>query len=101
MAKKFFKNCPEIKKRCLWRAQLWTQSYYVETIGNPSEEMISKLLENQLWNWMERTPALSCQALLKLARLRKKFLNSCPAKLRLLNPKQHSHRFSRGYCFAT
>ena len=41
-AREFFKLYLEIKKRYLWEGKLWTQSYFVETIGNGSEETIRK-----------------------------------------------------------
>jgi putative transposase len=39
---------PEIKKRYFWGGKLWTQSYFVETIGNANEETIRKHVQNQL-----------------------------------------------------
>ena len=39
---------PDIKKRYFWGGKLWTQSYYVETIGNMTEESIRKYVQNQL-----------------------------------------------------
>jgi putative transposase len=39
---------PEIKKRYFWGGKLWTQSYFVETIGNANEETIRKNVQNQL-----------------------------------------------------
>jgi putative transposase len=47
-ARAFFKRYPDIKKRYFWGGKLWTQSYFVETIGNANEEMIRKHLQNQL-----------------------------------------------------
>ena len=32
-AREFFRHYPEIKKRYFWGGKLWTQSYFVETIG--------------------------------------------------------------------
>lgn len=37
---------PELKQK-LWKGHLWTNSYYVETIGSTSEENIRKYIENQ------------------------------------------------------
>jgi putative transposase len=37
-AKEFFKLYPKIKERYFWGGKLWTQSYFVETIGNANEE---------------------------------------------------------------
>jgi len=45
---KFFKLYPDIKRRYFWGGKLWTQSYFVETIGNASEEVIRQYVQNQL-----------------------------------------------------
>jgi putative transposase len=47
-AREFFKLYPEIKKRYFWVGKLWTQSYFVETIGNANEEKIRIYVQNQL-----------------------------------------------------
>jgi len=47
-AREFFKIFPDIKKRYFWGGKLWTQSYYVETIGAATEESIRKYVQNQL-----------------------------------------------------
>ena len=47
-AREFFKMYPEIKKRYFWGGKLWTQSFFVETIGNANEETIRKYVQNQL-----------------------------------------------------
>tara|TARA_R110002153_G_scaffold141705_1_gene292835 strand:- start:720 stop:1058 length:339 start_codon:yes stop_codon:yes gene_type:complete len=47
-AREFFKLYPDIKKRHFWGGKLWTQSYFVETIGNVNEETIRKYVQNQL-----------------------------------------------------
>ena len=47
-AREFFKMFPDIKKRYFWGGKLWTQSYYVETIGDATEESIRKYVQNQL-----------------------------------------------------
>ena len=44
----FFKLHPEIKKKYFWGGQLWTQSFFVETIGNANEQTIRKYVQNQL-----------------------------------------------------
>lgn len=46
--RQFFKLHPEIKRKCFWGGKLWTQSYFVETIGNANEETIRKYVQNQL-----------------------------------------------------
>ncbi len=47
-ARQFFKRYPEVKKRHFWGGKLWTQSYFVETIGNADEETIRKYVQEQL-----------------------------------------------------
>ena len=47
-AREFFKIFPDIKKQYFWSGKLWTQSYYVETIGASTEESIRKYVQNQL-----------------------------------------------------
>ncbi|MDP2194086.1 MAG: transposase [Alphaproteobacteria bacterium] len=44
----FFKMYPEIRKKYFWGVKLWTQSYFVETIGNANEATIRKYVQNQL-----------------------------------------------------
>ncbi len=47
-ARLFFKMYPEIKKKYFWGGKLWTQSYFVETVGNATEEVIRQYVRNQL-----------------------------------------------------
>ncbi|EDQ00702.1 hypothetical transposase [Shewanella benthica KT99] len=47
-AREFFKCYPDIKRRYFWGGKLWTQSYFVETIGNANEEAIREYVQNQL-----------------------------------------------------
>ncbi len=47
-AREFFRLHPEVKKKYFWGDKLWTQSYFVETIGNASEEVIRKYVQDQL-----------------------------------------------------
>jgi putative transposase len=47
-AREFFRRYPEIKKRYFWGGKLWTQSYFVETIGNANEEVIRTYVQSQL-----------------------------------------------------
>ena len=39
---------PDIKRRYFWGGKLWTQSYFVETIGNVNDEVIRKYVQEQL-----------------------------------------------------
>ena len=47
-ARYFFKQHPEIKRKYFWGGKLWTQSYFVETIGNANEDVIRQYVRNQL-----------------------------------------------------
>lgn len=47
-AREFFRRYPDIKKRYFWGGKLWTQSYFVETIGNANDEVIRKYVQEQL-----------------------------------------------------
>ena len=47
-AREFFRRYPEIKRQYFWGGKLWTQSYFVETIGNADEKTIRKYVQNQL-----------------------------------------------------
>lgn len=47
-AREFFRLHPEIKRKYFWGGKLWTQSYFVETIGNASEEVIRQYVQDQL-----------------------------------------------------
>ncbi|MEX0939864.1 MAG: IS200/IS605 family transposase [Candidatus Babeliales bacterium] len=47
-ARNFFKLYPEIRKKYFWGGKLWTQSFFVETIGNANDEVIRKYVRNQL-----------------------------------------------------
>jgi putative transposase len=47
-ARHFFKLYPEIKKKYFWGGKLWTQSFFVETIGNTNDEVIRKYVRAQL-----------------------------------------------------
>ena len=44
----FFKLSPEIRKKYFWGGKLWTQSFFIETIGNVNDEVIKKYVRNQL-----------------------------------------------------
>ena len=47
-AREFFRIYPEIKKKYFWGGKLWTPSFFVETIGNATEAVIRKYVQNQL-----------------------------------------------------
>ena len=48
-AREFFRIYPDIRKKYFWGGKLWTQSYFVETIGNANEETIRKYVQEQLF----------------------------------------------------
>lgn len=47
-AREFFKKYPEIKKKYFWGGKLWTESFYVETVGNRNEAEVRKYVQDQL-----------------------------------------------------
>jgi len=47
-ARNFFKLHPDIKKKYFWGGKLWTQSFFVETVGNTNDEIVRKYVRNQL-----------------------------------------------------
>ena len=47
-ARDFFRAYPVIKRKYFWGGKLWTQRYFVETIGNANEEIIRAYVQNQL-----------------------------------------------------
>jgi len=53
-AREFFRLYPEIKKRYFWGGKLWTQSYFVETIGNANEDVIRAYVRDQLTEYEKK-----------------------------------------------
>lgn len=51
-----FHHYPELKKHYLCDEKLWTQSYFLETIGNVNEEVIRDYAQEQL-SKQEKTDA--------------------------------------------
>jgi putative transposase len=47
-AREFFRKHPQIKRKYFWGGKLWTQSYFVEMIGNANEKVIREYVKNQL-----------------------------------------------------
>lgn len=43
---KMFKRFPDLTSK-LWKGKLWSNTYYIETIGSTNEEDIRKYIENQ------------------------------------------------------
>lgn len=44
--RKLFLQFPEIKQK-LWKGHLWNSSFYLETVGSMSEDVIKKYIANQ------------------------------------------------------
>ncbi|MFS0645753.1 IS200/IS605 family transposase [Siminovitchia sp. 179-K 8D1 HS] len=44
--RKLFLQFPEIKQK-LWKGHLWNSSFYLETVGSISEDVIKKYIEKQ------------------------------------------------------
>lgn len=47
-AREFFRLYSDIKRRYFFCGKLWTQSYFVEMIGNANEGTIRAYVQNQL-----------------------------------------------------
>lgn len=47
-ATEFFRMHPQVRRQLFWGGKLWTQSYFVETIGNTNEKVIREYVKNQL-----------------------------------------------------
>jgi len=59
-ARNFFKLYPEIRDKYFWGGKLWTQSFFVEPIGNSNEETIRQYVRNQLIK-MDEEETHACQ----------------------------------------
>lgn len=46
-ARAFFKKHPEIKHQKLWGGHLWSNSYYMSTLGNMSKDVVERYIQNQ------------------------------------------------------
>ena len=47
-ARNFFKLYSQIKRKYFWGGKLWTQSFFVETVGNANDKIIREYVQNQL-----------------------------------------------------
>jgi putative transposase len=47
-AREFFSLYPDIQRQHFWGGKLWTESYFVETVGRKTEEAIRKYVQDQL-----------------------------------------------------
>ena len=52
-ARNCFKLYPQIKRKYFWGGKLWTQSYFVETVGNTNDKIVRQYVQNQL-NQMDK-----------------------------------------------
>jgi len=59
-ARNFFRLYPQIKRKYFWEGKLWTQSFFVETVGNVNDEVIREYVRNQL-NAMDKVEKESKQ----------------------------------------
>ena len=46
-ARLFFRGHPEIKNQKFWGGHLWSNSYYMGTVGNMSRETVERYIANQ------------------------------------------------------
>lgn len=47
-AREFFRKYPLIKAKYFWGGHLWTESYYVETVGRKNEDELRRYVRDQL-----------------------------------------------------
>ena len=47
-AREFFKKYPEVREKYFWGGSLWTNSYFVETVGNRDEKRVREYVRSQL-----------------------------------------------------
>jgi putative transposase len=59
-ARNFFKFYPQIKRKYFWGGKLWTQSFFVETVGNTNDKVIREYVQNQL-NAMDKMEKAATQ----------------------------------------
>ena len=59
-ARNFFKFYPQIKRKYFWGGKLWTQSFFVETVGNTNDKVIREYVQNQL-NTMDKMEKAATQ----------------------------------------
>jgi putative transposase len=46
-ARLFFKAHPEIKAKRMWGGKLWSNSYFMSTLGDMSKDVVEKYIQNQ------------------------------------------------------
>lgn len=46
-ARLFFKTHPDIKAKYMWGGKLWSNSYFMSTLGNMSRDVVERYIQNQ------------------------------------------------------
>jgi putative transposase len=46
-AREFFKVHPDTRKQDFWGGHLWSNSYFMSTLGNMSKDVVKQYIENQ------------------------------------------------------
>ena len=46
-ARLFFRQHPEVRKQCMWGGKLWSNSYYMGTLGNMSRDVVERYIQDQ------------------------------------------------------
>ena len=50
-AREFFRLYTKIKRRFFWGGKLWTQSFFVETVGNYNENTVRDYVKTNFLKW--------------------------------------------------
>ena len=48
-AREWFKTFPDDRKR-LWKGHLWSNTYFLSTVGNVSKDIVKQYIENEMKN---------------------------------------------------
>ena len=48
-AREWFKTFPDDRKK-LWKGHLWSNTYFLSTVGNVSKDIVKQYIENQMKN---------------------------------------------------
>ena len=48
-AREWFKAFPDDRKK-LWKGHLWSNTYFLSTVGNVSKDIVKQYIENQMKN---------------------------------------------------
>ena len=55
-AREWFKAFPNDRKK-LWKGHLWSNSFFMNTIGNISKDIVEQYIEDQMKNSLEAKPS--------------------------------------------